>query len=214
MALAFGGDAAGVPRSWTRDGARRWRPVDEEGGGWLLELEPEDIWTLKSNGRVLAIGIERVSHPAMVDTWASAALERVRFVHDPLWLRSSSRDDPHDMEDLGLEFFMHKRFNRVLWYRDPVSGAVHHSGAKPYGDDDIPGRRYCAICRDSFSANNFVSQHMRNLHKEKADSRRQRGILGGPEGGVVRLGPERRSEAADTFLEYVDLPQLASHAAE
>ena len=38
------------------------------------------------------------------------------------------------------------------------------AGAKSAGAKGKPGKRYCPLCQQCFSANNFVSQHLKNLH--------------------------------------------------
>jgi len=47
---------------------------------------------------------------------------------------------------------------------------VFHSAAKPGGAGGRakPGKRYCHICHKCFSANNFQTQHLANLHRPGA----------------------------------------------
>ena len=72
---------------------------------------------------------------------------------------------PFLMEDLGEDFFLRKSLTRVIEYIDPNTKEIQHSGAKrKYGSN---GKRFCGICNSSFSANNFVSQHMKHTHKLK-----------------------------------------------
>ena len=71
---------------------------------------------------------------------------------------------PYDMDDLGADFFLRVKNNKLIWYVDPATGETMHSGAKAAGSKDKPGQRYCPLCRKCFSANNFVSQHLKNLH--------------------------------------------------
>lgn len=71
----------------------------------------------------------------------------------------SSFDSPLSMHEIGYDFFMRKKMTQIVWYEDPSTGMIFHSAAKQ--KNDVFGRRYCCICGMSFSANNFVSQHMR-----------------------------------------------------
>lgn len=77
----------------------------------------------------------------------------------------NAEDSPYDVKvDLGEDFFLRVRTTKVLWFRDPASGDVVHSGAKAAGASQKLGKRYCPLCEQCFSANNFVSQHVKNVH--------------------------------------------------
>ena len=82
------------------------------------------------------------------------------FIHHEL---ITSPMQPIEMEDLGVDYFVRMNSTKILWYVDPHTRNVYHSGAKADKDCRL-GKRYCSFCHKSFSANNFVSQHMRNLH--------------------------------------------------
>jgi len=72
------------------------------------------------------------------------------------------------MEELGRDFFLRVQLTRkVVWFVCPTSGNVYHSAAKPGGPGGRakPGKRYCHLCKKCFSANNFQSQHLANLHR-------------------------------------------------
>merc|ERR1719240_2080330 len=77
---------------------------------------------------------------------------------------------PFHIEDIGADFFMRIRTTKLVWYVDPTTGEVVHSGAKNAGARARPGKRYCPLCCQCFSANNFVSQHLKNLHTPEAPS--------------------------------------------
>ena len=72
--------------------------------------------------------------------------------------------NPYSMEDLGDDFFIYVRLTKIIYWVNPVNNCVEHSGAKKKGER--LGRRWCPYCRLSFSANNFHSQHIKNMHKE------------------------------------------------
>lgn len=72
------------------------------------------------------------------------------------------------MDEIGRDFFMRVQLTRrVVWFECPSSGNVYHSAAKPGGPGgrSKPGKRFCHICNKCFSANNFHSQHLSNLHR-------------------------------------------------
>jgi len=73
-------------------------------------------------------------------------------------------EQPFLMEELGLDYFIRAQPRKqVIWFEDPSTGQVFHSGAKKAGThSDKPGNRYCPMCERCFSANNFKSQHMRS----------------------------------------------------
>jgi len=74
------------------------------------------------------------------------------------------------LEELGEDFFMRVRATKLVWFVDPKTGLAAHSGAKAAGSHNKPGVRYCPVCDACFSANNFQSQHIPNLHRPPAPS--------------------------------------------
>ena len=73
-------------------------------------------------------------------------------------LCTSSPERPLSLDDIGCDFFVRvpASSKRKIWFCDPSSGNVVHSGTKcPF-----PGVRFCHFCGACFSANNW-SQHMR-----------------------------------------------------
>jgi len=83
----------------------------------------------------------------------------------------NTEDHPFDVQrDLGADFFLRvpRHWQRIVWYRDPSTGEAMHSGAKVAGAAKKPGKRYCPLCKHSYSANNFVSQHVRKMHTPPA----------------------------------------------
>jgi len=88
----------------------------------------------------------------------------------------STEDCPFSMDDLGIDFFIrtHLTERAIFWYRSPKTGQVCNSAAKAAGngarrrggdtaDADAKlrpaGVRYCHLCNNCFSANNFTGQH-------------------------------------------------------
>lgn len=74
---------------------------------------------------------------------------------------ASSPQTPLSLHGLGLDFFVRgspAARPSILWYIDPHTGQVHHTGTKCKGGRH--GKRYCALCGKSISSNNFVGQHM------------------------------------------------------
>jgi len=76
----------------------------------------------------------------------------------------NSEAHPFRIDDIGADFFMRVKTTKLVWFIDPTTGEVVHSGAKNAGVRARPGKRYCPLCTTCFSANNFVSQHVKNLH--------------------------------------------------
>ena len=75
---------------------------------------------------------------------------------------SAEENGPFLLEDLGVDFFSRKTLSHVIQFINPNTGEIEHSGAKEkYGKR---GKRYCFICNNCISANNFVSQHSKK-HK-------------------------------------------------
>ena len=123
----------------------------------------EHLWELRMAEVPVVVAWSYGLHPTTVHAheWRCATrLDRrvpLRFVHPRL--HSSSAADPIPIAELGRDFFIRVRLRSTLWYRD-AAGRVFHSGAK-HG-----GRRYCPWCDASYSANNFVHQHLRVRHPE------------------------------------------------
>lgn len=206
MSLLFDGTAEGVPIEWQQVEERRWRPVgveDADNFGWLLAADENNSWTLYFNCCIAATATHEATHPALVRVWRYTCYHSVKFIHKPSFLSSSTEDEPHDLHDIGIEFFLYQSLTRVLWYRDPNTGLVQHSGAKSNGRDQRLGCRYCSLCGFSFSANNFVSQHLRCCHPEVWTVRLLTRVI--DQAGLVA---DRGSEEADIFFEFVDLAKL------
>ena len=97
----------------------------------------------------------------------SAARAAARWHINQTSIKQSSATRPHALSHLGEDYFfshhVSAKHTRVVWWRDPATRRVHHSGAKPRGAYG-PGKRYCFMCRQGFSANNFTSQHCETVH--------------------------------------------------
>jgi len=162
------------------DGAREWHVYAVR-----ASPSPRD-----ASWRLVAYAATTAAHPTTVytDEWLCRALSEstrgrvargtfrgsvMGFAHE--WTEDgpgSSPDCPVELPWLGWDYFeriyhtVTRRVSRVVWFRVPATGEVHHSGAKGCRDRD-GGRRYCHRCRLCFSANNFVTQHLRT-HPETA----------------------------------------------
>lgn len=75
----------------------------------------------------------------------------------------SSPERPLRLDDVGVDLFLRRALAYPVWFVDPTTGDVQCSSAKASA---APGRRFCAICDRAYSANNFVSQHMRKVHAD------------------------------------------------
>ena len=70
---------------------------------------------------------------------------------------------PFSLEDIGYDFFLRVKTTKLfVWFVDPATGETVHSGAKSAAPR--ASRSATARSASSASANNFVSQHLKNLH--------------------------------------------------
>ena len=129
-------------------------------------------WTIRDqDGSPVARASTRALHPTTIflGEWMGRNRDdsydycEMHFVHEDL---RTHVDNPILIDLLGRDFFMRHRPPRPVWYFDPNSSAIVHSGAK-VGVDGTKGVRYCSICDKLVSANNFVHQHMRRLHPDE-----------------------------------------------
>ena len=90
------------------------------------------------------------------------------FRHDEATFQASTADRPLDLRAVGLDIFVQNApQRRVFWFRNPACPSeVYHTCAKVrVGQKDrATGRRYCHLCHRVISANNFVHQHLRQMH--------------------------------------------------
>lgn len=137
-------------------------------GGWEVVRGS----STNAKGARLAIAYTTALHPTTVFFFEWLAYEcdaarrwrplELTFAHVAL-RGATSPVHPVTLDRLGLDFFVRHRQTSVVWFVDPHTGEVQHSGAKACREHG-PGKRYCSLCGRSFSANNFVTQHMRNIH--------------------------------------------------
>ena len=151
----------------------------------------EGLWEIAPEidaGKAFAVARSAAAHPNTIKPgewslpkgggWAKASGFKVEM-QGP-----NTEEYPFDVvADLGVDFFLRMRTTKVVWFVDPSSGEVMHSGAKAAGATKKPGKRYCPLCEHCFSANNFVSQHLRNLHTPPAPSKPS--VTPDGEGGVT-----------------------------
>ena len=96
--------------------------------------------------------------------------------HFSFRIQSNTSETPYEMEDLGYDYFTRNHLTSPIWYIDPSTNQIEHSGAKERlkttlnkknkkkVSEYVYGKRFCWACFQSFSANNFVSQHLRKFH--------------------------------------------------
>lgn len=182
-----------LPRLWTREEDTDDRPFSFVDHAHKLRVHRvEDGWRISPVSPSVSLDSPSVSlappshlhhhhyyyyvhtaalHPATIptqDVWyrCGRAGEReettLSFEHYGL---VTSHDHPARMRDLGEDLFVYRRHMRIFWYVDPVTGETHHSGAKTDPTYHVYGKRYCPFCRKSMSANNFVTQHLPQMHR-------------------------------------------------
>lgn len=124
------------------------------------------VWRIEECGIALAEAVSPALHPSTifpnewkirlkVNKWVSG---NGFLVHPISW--TSSKNAPLDLLDIGYDFFTRMSVRNPVWFVDPSTHTVVHSGAKR------GGMRYCDACRKCFSANNFVHQHLRKVHAQ------------------------------------------------
>lgn len=172
MRLRANLDGQVLPTFWHYDAETHvWRAGDARYVLAFASMVGE--WCVFHGKKVLFVTNTRALHPATVfwgewnqrnlmdGTWTPSALH---FTYaDPL---VSSCDAPLSLDLIGHDFFLRYRVHTPIWFVDPCTGKTEHSGAKKQKgmDYDLPGKRYCPMCGECFSANNFVSQHMHKVH--------------------------------------------------
>lgn len=125
-----------------------------------------------SAGEILAEAPSTALHPSTVgaSSWRFAVhgLMQPACEFEVISDGPNTEQEPFQMEELGRDFFLRVQLTRkVVWFVCPATGNVYHSAAKPGGPGGRakPGKRYCHLCKKCFSANNFQSQHLANLHR-------------------------------------------------
>ena len=77
-------------------------------------------------------------------------------------LHVATRENPWSLEEIGRDIFVRFKLTKPIWFVDPWSNTVHHSGAKKNGV------RFCSICQTCTSSNNFTTQHLsQESHKSQ-----------------------------------------------
>lgn len=137
---------------------------------YTLRRSSASRWHIESTDAIVAIAATLAEHPTtiFVGEWRVRGEggewrhDGMHFLHYELHTTPAT---PIPIDLLGRDFFLRHRATTVIWYVDP-GGAVVHSGSKCMASGRGPGVRYCALCNESFSANNFVYQHVRKKHAD------------------------------------------------
>lgn len=87
---------------------------------------------------------------------------------------ANTQDNPYSMSDIGIDYFTRVTPTRPIWFINPLTKNIEHSGAKEQMQyvikkkrkcyNHVLGKRYCWVCEKSFSANNFKTQHIDKFH--------------------------------------------------
>ena len=121
-----------------------------------MVLSNEDgLWTITSSTCVLARALSSAQHPVTVYSgeWFDAD-ENVIHGFEFVLKDFGSHQNPLHFDDFGIDYFVRKQTNSVIWYLDH-DGLKVHSGAKGNQCDPRPGVRYCHICHRYFSETIF-----------------------------------------------------------
>lgn len=172
--------------------AASWRyfSVDEAydtDGKYILFKTPDSRWEIRerTSKNLVAFANTTAAHPTTIylgewqtncDGASEWTYSPMHFAHEKL---TTTFDRPIPIDLLGIDFFLRHRVNSIIWYIDPLTGSVVHSGSKSIKNiksgakskrrsksikDIGPGVKFCSLCSCTVSANNFVSQHMRRVH--------------------------------------------------
>ena len=165
---SVGGEDGALIGEWLRVGAQLNHIVYECEDMTLFR--EYGVWVVVRAGFVVAKALSSAQHPVTVHSgeWLDAS-DNVMHGFEFVLKNFGSQEHPLEFDDFGIDYFVRKQTNRVMWYVDHA-GATVHSGAKANRCDARPGVRYCYICDRYFSGNNFRSQHIQNMHKCTGDA--------------------------------------------
>jgi len=143
----------------------RWIATDDTYNSFIngkLELFVyQSQWTIFKGYTIIAYSNSFGLHPLSIKsnewTFIGVCSHEFRFFMTP-----NTCETAYTMDELGFDYFMRRSSSTIIWWIDPNTDEVQHSGAK-YKNGKV-GKRYCNICNRAYSANNFKSQHFRNLH--------------------------------------------------
>lgn len=163
------GDPQYVPERWQLE---KVHPLVYRSVGYVdaYHIVPfTDGWRIYDpNGDEIVRAISQALHPTTVHgcEWMAVhdgAYIDLRFHHS---FSDTSKTSPVHMETLGMDFFMHHKVTKPIWFINPEDGNVTHSGSKRHtnGRTTEHGKRYCSTCGKCFSSNNWCTQHMANCH--------------------------------------------------
>jgi hypothetical protein len=173
-------ESVGAPRALSHLNAE-WVPIARDEGsyrcGGIVVGRIDGAWVIHDDLFVYARAASLALHPHTVHPgeWIALAeafparwerMDLFRFVC--AGIQTSAPEAPIELSDVGVDVFLRMAFSRPVWFVDPKSGRVEHSGAKTARTDmrGRLGRRFCHLCGVSLSANNFWSQHVRCVHPE------------------------------------------------
>lgn len=156
-------DAPHLDDTWSPDGAADGRPTfrSDEHGMWLRH--DHGLWCISQDFVPLAYAKSDAMHPntirpgewcvlvSLPGGWRADPKFRVRCV-----LPETSEARPLHLDEVGVDLFVRTR-PVPLWYVDPRTGDVFHSGARR------GGKRFCSHCNTSLSSKNF-SEHLQRAH--------------------------------------------------
>ena len=163
MKNLFSMQSTGSPKGITTDGT--WVACTNSENTYVnndLTLFYNSGWIIVNKQNVMiAYAFSFASHPLNIrtDEWIFINFNKHDF---RFRLVENTHKTPYEINDIGEDYFMYNASN-VIWWRDPTTNEVEHSGAKYKRNQS--GKRWCSICKRAISANNFKSQHYRKLHE-------------------------------------------------
>ena len=144
-----------------------WQRIEDHGVHYVsykhgMHLQQTDggVWNITQDGFALARSFADARHPNTVRAgeWEICVTYPDGWQHHPKFavLLTDLYTEVHTLDDLGDDYFIRVPQTKPVCFTH--EGKLYHSGAKNNG------WRYCHLCEQLVSGNNFVSQHMRNMH--------------------------------------------------
>lgn len=125
------------------------------------------LWVISYFGKIIAYSCSLGHHPVTIFKGEWFFVSRNQLDQEFYFKINESQfcvDNPCMLEDVGDDYFTRLHRSKILYWKQSYDSKSFHSGAKR--KHDALGKRYCWVCKETISANNFVSQHLR-MHRRK-----------------------------------------------
>jgi len=160
--------SVGIPLDglkWYKEGSSDGVRPTFSSGAWKIDYKTEmKAWCILFNDLIAAYAESFAQSPCTVfqGEWIFLNGDTMKWERNNdlyICVIQNTQSNPYNLNDIGLDFFIRISLSRPIWFIDPTTDKVEHSGAKS-------GKRYCWKCKRCFSGNNFSYQHLK-FHKRK-----------------------------------------------